>query len=69
MNTLSEALACIQAYKRLRMEGEHDMVSILLGVNTQLMQFDFRETFVDSFAVELYDCHMTKVIMCSENDS
>lgn len=33
------------------MDGEHDMVSILLGVNTQLLEFDFQETFVDSFAV------------------
>ena len=40
----------------MRTNGEHDMVSILLGVNTQLLEFDFRETFVDSFAVYPMPC-------------
>lgn len=55
---------CIQAYKNLRIDGENDMVSILLGVNTQLMEFDFRETFVDSFAVSIKN--LNSILPCLE---
>lgn len=39
---------------RVRSDGEHELGGVLLGVGSQLMDFDFRETFVNAFEVELH---------------
>lgn len=35
----------------MREEGEDDLSSLLLGVGSDLMNFDFKETFTDAFEV------------------
>lgn len=41
----------LQAYKDLRLRGENELGSILLGLSTSLLTFDFHDTFVNAFEV------------------
>jgi len=41
----------VQVYRGMREEGEDDLSSLLLGVGSDLMNFDFKETFTDAFEV------------------
>mmetsp|Transcript_6286 Transcript_6286/g.13831 ORF Transcript_6286/g.13831 Transcript_6286/m.13831 type:complete len:203 (-) Transcript_6286:529-1137(-) len=43
--------AAADAYCSLRVQGENEMGSILLGLSSQLMSFDFFDTFTDPFEV------------------
>ena len=40
-----------QAYRDVRLQGEDELGSVLLGVSMRLLAFDFRETFVDAYEV------------------
>lgn len=40
-----------QAYKKTRADGENEVGGVLLGISSELMTFDFRETFVNAFEV------------------
>eukprot|EP00891_Asterochloris_glomerata_P005117 jgi/Astpho2/5117/Aster-06329 len=44
-------IAAGQAYTQVRRGGERELGAVLLGITTELLTFDFRETFVDPFAV------------------
>ena len=41
----------LQAYTQVRREGERELGAVLLGITNELLTFDFKETFVDPFAV------------------
>lgn len=49
---LSLTRLTLQAYKSARLEGEDEVGGILLGVSSRLLEFDFRETFVNAFEVK-----------------
>ena len=45
------ASVSVQAYRDVRLQGEDELGSVLLGVSMRLLAFDFRDTFVDAYEV------------------
>eukprot|EP00879_Flechtneria_rotunda_P005190 GHRR01005472.1.p3 GENE.GHRR01005472.1~~GHRR01005472.1.p3 ORF type:complete len:128 (+),score=21.89 GHRR01005472.1:1543-1926(+) len=43
--------AAANAYRKCRKEGQEDMGSLVLGLASELLTFNYRETFTDAFEV------------------
>ena len=41
----------LQAYAKARLQGIHEVGEVLLSISSELMSFNFRETFVNAFDV------------------
>lgn len=41
----------LQAYAKVREQGEDEVGGVLLGMSSELLSFDYTETFVDAFEV------------------
>jgi hypothetical protein len=50
----------------MREEGEDDMSSLLLGVGSGLMNFEFKETFTDAFEVHPLDSRTSHLLSYKE---
>lgn len=69
--------AALQAYTQVRRGGERELGAVLLGITTELLTFDFKETFVDPFAVRPLPrasasctlCMACCAAMCSPNQA
>lgn len=41
----------LQAYAKARSQGTNEIGSVLLSISSELLTFDFKETFVNAFDV------------------
>lgn len=41
----------LQAYGKTRLQGSDEIGEVLLGISSELLTFDFKETFVNAFDV------------------
>lgn len=57
------ATEAASAYAALRAAGERDVASILLSLSSQLLSFNYRETFTDAF--EVRQCPARTVVAAS----
>ena len=54
----------MQAYGKARSEGTNEIGSILLSISSDLLAFDFKETFVNAFDVSRTSCPISQVLIC-----
>ena len=54
----------MQAYGKARNEGIHEIGAVLLSVSSDLLTFDFKETFVNAFDVSLLYARYCTVVKC-----
>lgn len=46
----------MQAYGKARSQGTNEIGSVLLSISSDLLTFDFKETFVNAFDVRSCSC-------------
>lgn len=51
-DTCKSVLTCfLQAYGKTRLQGSDEIGEVLLNISSELLTFDFKETFVNAFDV------------------
>ena len=50
---MSHGNMLLQAYAKARVQGTNEIGSVLLSISSELLTFDFKETFVNAFEVRL----------------